>query len=372
MNLELNQHDLKALLCVVPKNSLSCEIELKKQGYNDSKIAFFRQNYGCKKAHITDKNTYALELCVTGLQRLFDEGLVQKDEPSALIISTHTMDYFAPNLSALVHKELDLSPKMLCFDKIGFCTSFINSLFEAFLLLENKDIQRLVLVCVSTKSKKKNPADTLNFISDSVSVALLEKAKKPKPCFYKSELLSGYALEETKSLSAYKKGFSDFVNIDNKLIFQVVQSEFQGFLRDFCEHFKLESADFTQFLFNSSNSFFHQKLVQSLNLDAKLCFCEAYKSYTNADCNNIPLNLCLMMNEMGGASLANSINSELSPNARKQISLRGDTASKPTPSPNKTKNPLQNAFLASFGTGINISAMALNLSKLKFARIFEV
>ena len=296
MNVKLHQHKLKALFCVVPKHKISCEQRLKEQGYSENKIKFFKENYGYESAYVADENTYASELCVAGLKALFDENLVQKDELDALIITTHTIDYFAPSLSSVVAKELNLPQKMLCFDKIGYCTSFINSLFEAFLLLENPHFKKVALVCVSAKSKKIDPKDSLNFISDSASVALLEKSTQKTPCFYKSEVLSEFALDETKPTSAYKKGVTDYIITDNNLIFKVILREFPSFLQDFLNEFKLKKEEFTQFFFNSANDFFHKKLILSLNLAPNLCFNGANKLFANADCNNIPLNICLAKN----------------------------------------------------------------------------
>ena len=105
-------------------------------------------------------------------------------------------------------------------------------------------------------------------------------------------------------MSAYRKGFSDFVNINNNLIFQVVQQELSAFLENFLNEFKLKKEEFTQFFFNSANDFFHKKLILSLNLAPNLCFNGANKLFANADCNNIPLNICLAKNSkanmMGG------------------------------------------------------------------------
>ena len=359
MNVKLNQHELKALLCVVPKHRVSCEQRLKELGYSESKIKFFKENYGYESAHISDENTFASELCKPALKALFDEKLARKDELDALIITTQTPDYFAPSVSSLVHKELNLPSSTLCFDKVGYCTSFINSLFETFLLLENPHFKKVALVCVSVKSKKINPKDSLNFVSDSASVLLLEKSQSPKPCFYKSELLSEFALDETKPTSAYKKGFSEFIITDNNLIFQVVQQELSAFLDNFLSEFALEKEKITQFFFNSANYFFHTKLIQSLNLTPNLCFNAANSLFANADCNNIPLNLCLAKNSMAsktayyGGGVINTHNQPLPNQPQKDINF-------------------SNVLLTSFGTGLNISAMTLDLRTLSVAKICEL
>lgn len=290
--MKLKEHKIKALHLVLPKNSPSSLEEFQKAGFGEQKAQIFIKNTGITRHFISDENTYASDLASFALQTLFDENLLLKNELDKLIVFSHTPDFFTPNLSALVHKNCILSPKTLCVDMTSYCTSFISGLYEAFISLECSDIDKVVLICVSVKSKKIAPSNIIDYasISDSASAILIEKDERAGQCHFESEFLSEFVLQETRPCSAYKKGFSECVSIDHQLFFRLVFENFPRFFKEFMQ--ELENNDPVIFL-QSANDFFHDKLILELAFDKALFFNEANAKFGNTDCNHLPLNLYL-------------------------------------------------------------------------------
>ncbi|ELL5519736.1 3-oxoacyl-ACP synthase, partial [Campylobacter coli] len=152
MNLKLNSHNIKAISIVLPKNPHTLEKELQECNLNQKKYELLKQNTGINHHFISPNNIYASDLASKALEKLFRENLLLKDELDVLLVYSFTPDFLAPALSSLIHKNLGLSEKTLCFDNIAFCPGFLQGLMQAFSLLDNENIKKIAFICVSVKS----------------------------------------------------------------------------------------------------------------------------------------------------------------------------------------------------------------------------
>lgn len=303
MNLSLNSHYIKAISVVLPKNPLTLEDELEFINLNAKKYEFFKQNSKISKHFVCDENIFASDLASKALEKILLEKLVDKNELDLLICVSFTPDFLAPQLSSLIHKNLELSKNTLCLDITGFCTGFLQGLFQAFLALENPNFNNIVLLCVSAKSKKINPKDKIAFLSnsDSASAILISKNPSKEKAFYSQKTFSAYAKEETLPLNAYNTNFDDFLRVNTDLFFNFVNENFPEFFEQFFVYSKQNKKEFDDFFFHSPNHFFAQKLKQNLKLD-KFCS-RAYETYGDCTLNTLALELCLykeMLSENGG------------------------------------------------------------------------
>lgn len=112
--------------------------------------------------------------------------MLLKDELDVLLVYSFSPDFLAPALSSLIHKNLGLSEKTLCFDNIAFCPGFLQGLMQAFSLLDNENIKKIAFICASVKSKKIPKKDKITYLSnsDSASVILLEKSNTKEKAFF--------------------------------------------------------------------------------------------------------------------------------------------------------------------------------------------
>jgi len=295
---KIKTHDIKALSCALAEEK-SIEKELENKGLTQSKIKHFKENFGFSSHFVASKDVYASDLASKALKVFFDEKCLAKEELDKLIVVSQTPDYFAPSLSQLIHKNLNLSSKTLCVDLCFFCIGFLQGLYEAFLSFNDESINQVVLICVSVKSKKIDPKDliTSSSISDSASATLIKRNCAPNFGAFAYKIMSEFSCLETKTCSAYKQGFSEFICMDQQLFFQLVCEHFPEFMKKFLEQNQEASTIFLQ----SANAFFYKKLLTLITQDDKhIFFNQSNANFANTDSNHLALNLCLHQQALAG------------------------------------------------------------------------
>lgn len=85
---------------------------------------------------------------------LFENNICSKEELDVVFLATHTPDFFAPQTSSIVHKNLNLDKKTICIDTTTFCSGFLQTLMQAYLILDNPDINKVIILTSLEKAKK--------------------------------------------------------------------------------------------------------------------------------------------------------------------------------------------------------------------------
>lgn len=312
MKLKLNSHTIKAISVVLPKNSHSLSEELKQCNLNENKYKILQQNTGIKNHFICPENIFASDLANQALEKLFKENLLLKDELDALLVCSFTPDFLAPALSSLIHKNLKLDKKTLCYDNIAFCSGFLQGLTQSFLLLDNKNIKKVALVCVSVKSKKISKNDKVTYLSnsDSASVILIEKSNAKEKALFSQEIFSDFSTEETFPVKCFKKA-NDFIDMDRNLTFSHLNKNFPIFFNDFFNNFKLEKNKIDEFFLQSSNNFIKTKLLELLGFK-EIKQDETLENYGDTTINKLALDLVnynqkIIKTASGGGDLNKSL-----------------------------------------------------------------
>lgn len=301
MKLAINNHSIKAISVVLPKNFRTQQEELSYIGLSENKFKILQQNSGILNHFISDENTYASDLASKALEELLNQNLIKKDEIDALIFASFTPDFLAPSCSSLVHKNLKLDNHTLCFDMNAFCWGFLQGILQAFSLLDYPNIKKVILLCASVKSKKVNPKDKITFLntSDSASAILIEKTNDQQKAFYSQNIFSEFALEETLPLKAFNENANEFIKTDGNLFFSFVMEKFPIFFEEFFNYFKQEKQEIDYFLFQNTNAFFREKLLHTLKL--KNNFNDSLREYGDTLINKLILDLvCLQKQSAGG------------------------------------------------------------------------
>ncbi|ENI6511001.1 3-oxoacyl-ACP synthase [Campylobacter coli] len=333
MNLKLNSHNIKAISIVLPKNPHTLEKELQECNLNQKKYELLKQNTGINHHFISPNNIYASDLASKALEKLFRENLLLKDELDVLLVYSFSPDFLAPALSSLIHKNLGLSEKTLCFDNIAFCPGFLQGLMQAFSLLDNENIKKIAFICVSVKSKKIPKKDKITYLSnsDSASVILLEKSNTKEKAFFSQKIFSKLATEETFPLKCFKEA-NDFIDMDKNLTFSHLNENFPRFFDDFFDDFKLDKSKIGEFFFGSANNFIKTKLLELLNFK-EIKNDETLKNYGDVTINKLAFDLANYEWRKGG---------------------------------------IKQVFMASFGTGITFNAMSLKIDFSKIKNFIEI
>ena len=154
MNLKFNNKKITGILTVLPENEVKFDDEIANYNFSKGQSMKLKLIMGYNKRRIVDEQTTVSDLCIFGLNYLFENNLLNKDEIDALILVTQSPDHFMPPTSHIIHGKLGLKRDMICLDINQGCSGYVIGLNQAFFLLENEAVNKVVLLNADTLSKK--------------------------------------------------------------------------------------------------------------------------------------------------------------------------------------------------------------------------
>ena len=101
---------------------------------------------GYSSRRIVKNKTSVSDLCIYGLKHLFKKKLLDKNSIDALILVTQTPDYFLPPTSNVISGKLNLNSDVICMDINQGCAGYEIGLIQSFLLLDQKNISKVIVL----------------------------------------------------------------------------------------------------------------------------------------------------------------------------------------------------------------------------------
>src|SRR4051794_26240169 len=166
------------MLVVLPSNEVRFEDELANYTFPPDKSVRLKKIMGFDRRRIVANDSVcASDLCVSGLEHLFSKGLLRADDIDALIFVSQTPDYQVPPTSNVIQGRLGLKHDVLCLDINQGCAGFVLGLIQAFMMLEQPSIRRVVLLNADTLSRKVSKQDrNINpMTGDAASITVVER-----------------------------------------------------------------------------------------------------------------------------------------------------------------------------------------------------
>ncbi len=353
MNFTFRRKRITGALVVVPENERSFLDEMKHFNFPEARSLKLKEVMGFDKRRVVDPGVCVSDLAVYGLEHLLAEGLLKRDEIDALILVTQTPDHFMPPTSNIIQGRLKLKQDMLCMDINQACAGFVVGLIQAFLLLEQESIRKVVLVNADVLSRKTSPKDRNIYplIGDAASIVVVERDPEnsvihaslkmdgsrvgaliiPAGAFRQPSTPETAILEDVGDNNLRAK---DHLFMDGAAIFNFVQTEvppmIEGLLANAGD--SMDAVDY--FLFHQANRFMLQKLADKMKVPYAKMPNNVVEHFGNNSGVSIPT---LLTYDLGARLL--------------QEQLR--------------------VCLAGFGAGLTWSAMLLNIGKFKFNEIIE-
>jgi len=177
MNFTFRKKRISGILTVVPANELSFVDEMKNFNFPEARSLKLMEVMGYKKRRLVQPGVCVSDLAVFGLQQLFDRGLLQRDDIDALLLVTQTGDYIMPATSNVIQGRLGLKQDTFCLDINQACAGFVIGLMQAFMLLEQPSIRKVVLINSDVLSRKASPKDRNIYplIGDAAAITVIER-----------------------------------------------------------------------------------------------------------------------------------------------------------------------------------------------------
>lgn len=165
---------LEALATTVPRNRVSVEVRVSDL-MTTKRVKRVIAGTGVEKVCVAEPGVCASDLCVAAANRLFDEGLVKREEIGAILFVTQKPDYPIPATAYSMQARLGLGTDVLAFDVNCSCAGFVYGIHIASSMLSN--LYKKVLLCCGDvhTCNPKEPA-FLTIMGDGGAAAVLGRA----------------------------------------------------------------------------------------------------------------------------------------------------------------------------------------------------
>lgn len=353
MNLTFRRKRISGILTVVPTKERSFVEDMKNFNFPEGRSLKLKEVMGFDKRRLVEPGVCVSDLAVFGLQYLFDRGFFKSDEVSALVLVTQSPDHFMPPTSNIIQGRLGLKQDTFCLDISQGCAGFVIGLIQAFMLLEQDEINKVVLINADVLSRKVSPKDRNIYplIGDGAAITVLERDTEDSVIHanLKMDGTRGDALmipagglrqpstPETavlRDVGDNNLRAKDHLFMDGAAIFNFVQVEVPPLIENLLAQAGVSSDSIDYYFCHQPNRFMLQKLADKMKVPH----------------DKMPNNVVEHFGNSSGATIPTAITFNLG---------------------ERLIHEKLRVCLTGFGAGLTWSAMVINLGKLNFNTIIE-
>lgn len=310
MNLFFTQKKISGILTVLPSHEQSFDEDMKNFASSPARSLKLKLVMGYDRHRLAPAHITVSDMAVYGLQHLFAQGLLQADEFDALIVVTQSPDHFIPPTSNLIQGRLKLKRDLFCMDINQGCAGYLIGLFQSFMLLEQPNIHKVVLVAGDVLSHKVSPKDRNSYplIGDAVSITVIERATEPNEIYAnlqmdgsQAEVLmipaGGFRLPSSSETAILEDDgdnnlrAKDHLRMDGAAVFNFVQLEVPPMINALLQSAGCQAEEVDAFVFHQPNRFMLHKLAEAMQVPKDKMPSNVVENYGNSSCATIPMAL---------------------------------------------------------------------------------
>ena len=316
MNLKFRHKKITGLLTVLPSWEIAFEDEMQNYNFSVAKSIKLKMAMGYNKHRVVEEGVCVSELCIYGLNYLFENGLLRKEDIDALLLVTQSPDYQMPPTSNIIQGKLGLGREVICMDINQGCCGFIVGLTEAFMLLEQEEVNKVVLLNADVLSRKvsKHDRNSNPLIGDAATITIVEKSDSDTT-IYGSIRMDGTGADaliipaggmrmpvnaETSELKEDAAG--NFRSLEHLVmkgdeVFNFVQREVPPLIEDLLDRAVCGKEEVDWYMFHQPNRFMLHKLADKLGIPHEKMPSNIVENFGNASGATIPTNICFNIGE---------------------------------------------------------------------------
>ena len=337
---------------MLPANERTFISDMEQFNFPESRSLKLKEVMGYDRHRVVTDNVCASDLAIHGLKHLFERGLLRENDFDAMIVITQSPDYLMPATSSVIQGLLNLKRDMFCIDIAQGCAGFVVGLIQAFMMLEQQTIRRVVLINVDILSRKVSPRDRNSYplVGDAASITIVERGGESD--IYANLKMDGTGREALmipaggfRSPSTHETAIQedagdnnfrakDHLRMDGSAIFNFVQLEVPPMIEALLNYAQAPPSAVDYYAFHQPNRFMLQKLADKMRVPYE----------------KMPNNIV----EHFGNSSGVTIPTVLAYNLKDQL----------------LKSNLR-ICLAGFGVGLTWASMLMSLGYLDFCEIIE-
>lgn len=353
MNFTFSNRKITSILSVIPRNESSFEDEIPNYPFPSGNSMKLKRVMGYDKHRIVENGVCISDLCVFGLKKLFDENIIEKSEIDALVVITQSPDYLMPPTSYVIHGMLGLKQDMICLDINQGCAGFEIGLIQAFSLLSQDSIKKVVVINADVLSRKVSRSDRNSFplIGDAATITIVERSDSEEKifCNLKCDGSRSGALiipagglrlpssSETRELRDDGTGnlrSQDNLCMNGADVFNFVMTEVPPMIKELVNFANTELGSIDYYLFHQPNKFMVEKIADKLEIPYEKMPSNIVQLYGNSSSATVPVNICQNLGE-------------------------------------KLIDKCYTVCFAGFGVGLTWSSILMKLDRMKFCSIAE-
>ena len=283
MNLKFRNKKITGILTVLPENEVNFDDEIDNYDFSRGQSMKLKLIMGYGKRRVVKEGTTVSDLCVYGMNYLFDNNLLKKDDVDALILVTQSPDHFVPATSHIIHGRLDLKQDMICLDISQACSGYPVGLNQAFMLLEQEEVNKVALLNAEIMSRKVSVKDrgSRPLTGDAASITIVEKDPSDN-IIYGTVNLDGKGADcliipagafrmpstpETAELTTDQSGNSrslDHLVMKGDEVFNFVQKEVPPMIETLLSNAGCTKDEVDYYMFHQPNKFMLKKLADKM------------------------------------------------------------------------------------------------------------
>jgi len=337
----------------LPENEVKFEDEMGNYNFSTAKSLKLKMAMGYNTHRIVKDGVCTSDLCIFGLNYLFENNLLKKEEIDALILITQSPDHFMPPTSNIIQGHFFLKKDIICMDINQGCAGYEIGLIQSFMLLEQEAINKVVLLNADILSRKVSKRDRNSnpLIGDGASITIIEKSNVSNTIFgilkmdgKGSEALmipaGGFKVPSAPETAALKEDSAgNFRALDHLVmkgdeVFNFVQCEVPPMIEELLGYASCRREDIDYYMFHQPNKFMLNKLADKMGVPREKMPSNIVEKFGNASGVTVPTNICY---NVGEALLHNNYN----------------------------------MCLAGFGVGLTWVALLMKVGNLKFSKIID-
>jgi 3-oxoacyl-[acyl-carrier-protein] synthase-3 len=350
---KFRQKRISGMLAVVPARERTFLEEMNNFNFPESRSLKLKEVMGYDRRRLVEPGVCVSDMAVFGLKHLFERGLLKPDEIDGLFVVTQTPDYFMPPTSNVIQGRLNLKQDTFCLDISQGCAGFVIGLIQAFSLLEQESVRKVVLINADVLSRKTSPKDRNIYplVGDAAAITVVERDTADsvihasvKMDGTRNEVLmipaGGMRLPSSPETAVLEDvgdknlRAKDHLFMDGSAVFNFVQTEVPPLIEDLLKDAGVAMDAVDYFLCHQPNRFMLQKLADKMKVPHARMPNNVVERFGNSSGATIPIAVMINFAERA-----------------------------------KTGDCL--ACLAGFGVGMTWSSMLMRLGGLSFCELVD-
>lgn len=338
---------------MLPAGERSFVEDMRNFDFPESRSLKLKEVMGYDKHRLVDQGVCVSDLAVFGLEYLFKAGLLDKDGFEGLILVTQSPDHFMPATSNIIQGRLGLKRDLFCMDINQGCAGFVIGLIQAFLMLDQPSIQRVVLINADVLSRKVSPKDRNSYplIGDGASITIVEKTDVDCAIYADvkmdgsgSDVLiipaGGFRTPSTPETGILEDAgennlrAKDHLRMNGSAVFNFVQLEIPPLIEEVMRTACVTDDDIDYYICHQPNRFMLQKLADKLRISH----------------SKVPMNIVENFGNSSGVTIPTAIAFNLA---------------------SALTSGVCKVCLAGFGVGLTWGAMILDIGNLNFCSMVD-